>query len=157
MKLRDVFLLLFTSAIAHGQLLTDCKTVYIQPMPESMDRFVSAELLKWGALKVVVLEEKADCIASFGRRAANVSVTSSGSAVVPAETRIKAESANERLPSSYTGLSYSKNAALELVHRESSVVVWADSKTDTWSMAGGPKTLARKLVDQLKKDYSKKK
>ncbi len=126
-------------------------------MPESMDRFVSAELVKWGAIKVVTVQEKADCVASFGRPSTNVEVKSSGTAVVPTETTVKAEKANEKLPSSFTGLAYSKNAALEIVHRESSVVVWADSKTDTWSWAGGPKTLARKLVDQLKKDYGKKK
>lgn len=97
-----------------------------------MDRFVSAELLNWGVIKVVATEEKADCLASFGK-----------------------EHATEKLPDSFNGFGFSKNAALEIVHRESSVVVRAASKTDTWSMAGGPKTLARKLVDQLKKDYKK--
>lgn len=127
--------------------------VFIQPMPESMDRFVSAELLKWGVMKVVTLEEKADCIASFGRQASKIDVKSTGSAVVPTETIVKTEKASERLPDD----GHNKNAALEFVHRESSVVLWADAKTDTWSMAGGPKTLARKLVDQLKRDYQKKK
>jgi hypothetical protein len=152
-KLRDVVLLLLASAIAFAQSLTDCKTVFIQPMPESLDRFVSAELFKWGAFKVVVTEEKADCSASFGRRTANVNVKSTGSAVVPAETSIKAEGANEELPRTELG----KAAALQIVHRESSVVVWADSKTDTWSVVQGPQALAKKLVDQLKKDYGKKK
>lgn len=64
---------------------------------------------------------------------------------------------SDKLPDSFNGFGHSKNAALELVHKESTIVVWADSKTDTWSMAGGPKTLARKLVDQLKRDYQKQK
>ena len=117
-----------------------------------MDRFVAAELLKWGAIKVVTVEEKADCIASFGRQASKVEVKSSGSAVVPAETTVQAERASQKLPSS--GGWGGKLAALEIVHRESSVVVWADAKG---TLDGGPNTLARKLVNQLKKDYQKKK
>ena len=148
--------LFLVPCVCVAQSLSDCKTVFIQPMPESMDRFVSAELLKWGILKVVTKEEKADCIAAFGRTASKVEVKSTGSVVVPNETTVAVEKADEKLPSSFNGLGNSKNAALDLIHRESSVVVWAASKTDTWSFAGGPKTLARKLVDQLKKDYQKK-
>jgi len=149
-----IILLLTIPPISDAQSLSDCKTVFVQPMPESMDRFVSAELVKWGVIKVVTLEEKAHCVASFGRPSTNVQVSSKAGST---ETSVKTEKANEKLPSSFTGFSYSKNAALEIIHRESSVVVWAESKTDTWSWAGGVKTLARKLVDQLKKDYGKKK
>lgn len=148
---RTIFLVLFP-CVCVAQSLRECKTVFIQPMPESMDRFVSAELVKWGGIKVVTVEEKADCIASFGRQASKAEVKSSGSAVVPEETTIKIERGNEELPS--TG--WNKAAALEIVHRESSVVVWAASKTDIgWTK--GAKGLAKKLVGQLKKDYQKTK
>ena len=150
-------LLILTVSVCSAQSLKDCRLVFVQAMPEAMDRFVSAELLKWGVMKVVAAEEKADCLASFGRQATKVEVKSSGSAVIPTETTIKSEIASGTLPGSYNGFGYSKNAALEFVHRQSTVVVWADSKADTWSMAGGPMTLARKLVDQLKKDYQKTK
>jgi hypothetical protein len=83
----------------------------------------------------------------------SVNVKSSGSAVVPADTSIKAEGANDELPSFRGALGWGKTAALEMVDRKSSVVVWADSQSDY----GGARNLARKLVDQLKKDFSKKK
>ena len=150
-------LLILTVGSCGAQSLKDCRLVFVQPMPEAMDRFVSAELLKWGLVKVVTVEEKADCSASFGRQTSRVEVKSSGSAIIPTETTVNSERASEKLPDSVSSFGYSKNAALEIVHRESTIVVWADSKTDTWSMAGGPKTLARKLVDQLRKDYQKQK
>ena len=151
---RTIVLALFP-CICFAQSLQDCKTVFIQPMPESMDRFVSAELVKWGVIKVTTVEEKADCVASFGRQASKVEVKSSGSAVVPTETSVKAEGGSQELPSDGWG---GKAGALEFVHRGSSVVVWADSKRDEPFMGTGrPRVLARKLVDQLKKDYKKKK
>src|SRR3990170_7074958 len=111
-------------------------------MPEVMDRFVSAELVKWGVIKVVVVAEKADCLASFGRPSSKVKVDSSGSAVVPTETSVEAEKGDQRLPS--YGLQ-GKSAALEIVHRESSVVVWADSKGQDLVFSGGSaKGLAQK-------------
>lgn len=149
--LRALLIVLVASA-CEAQSLRDCRVVFVQPMPEAMDRFVSAELLKWGVMKVVTAEEKADCLASFGRQAAKLEVKSTGKADALKET-IKGEMSSDTLPDD----GYRKNAALELVHRESAVVVWADSKTDTLWMAAGAKTLARRLVDQLKKDYQKQK
>ena len=53
---------------------------------------------------------------------------------------------------------HGKSAALEIVQRESSVVVWADSKGQDQFLSGGSaKGLAQKLVDQLRKDYQKRK
>lgn len=71
--LRGLLLVLVAGA-CEAQSLKDCRLVFVQPMPEAMDRFVSAELLKWGAMKVVTAEEKADCFASFGRQATKVEV-----------------------------------------------------------------------------------
>ena len=113
-----------------------------------MDRFVSAELVKWGVVLVVTVEDKADCVASFGRQASKLRVKSSGSVTVPKEADVTAEDATDKLPTSVRGW---PQAALELVHRESSVVLWAGSKMSP----DGPISLARQLVDQLKKDYQK--
>ena len=135
--------------VCGAQSLKGCKTVFVQPMPESLDRFVSAELMKWGAFKVVTVEDKADCIASFGRQASKLGVKSSGSVTVPKEANVTVEDATDRLP----GYGYVSQAALEVVDRESSVVLWADSK----SSRRGPMSLAQQLVDQLKKDYQKAK
>jgi len=150
-----VLLLVMTASWCMAQSVKDCRLVFIQPMPESLDRFVSAELLKWGVVKVVTVEEKADCLASFGRQASKVEVRSSGSVVVPTETTVKSERADDLLPDAtctlIRGISkLCKGAALELVHRNTSVVVWADSKADFTA-----RPLAHKLVDQLKKDYQK--
>jgi hypothetical protein len=135
--------------VCGAQSLKDCKTVFVQPMPESLDRFVSAELVKWGVVLVVTVEDKADCVASFGRQASKLGVKSSGSKTVPKEANVTVEDATDRLP----GWGYVSQAALELVHRESSVVMWAGSKSSRY----GPMSLARQLVDQLKKDYQKAK
>ena len=129
--------------VCGAQSLKDCKTVFVQPMPESLDRFVSAELVKWGVVLVVTVEDKADCVASFGRQASKLRVKSSGSKTVPKEA-----DATDKLPTSVYGI---PQAALELVRRESSVVLWAGSK----SSRGGPMSLAQQLVDQLKKDYQR--
>jgi hypothetical protein len=136
--------------VGGAQSLKGCRTVYVQPMPESLDRFVSAELVNWGAIKVVTVEDKADCVAAFGRQASKLQVKSTGSANVPKEASVTAEDATDKLPISYY---YAASAALELVHRDSSVVVWASAK----SSYRGPMALARQLVDQLKKDYQKAK
>ena len=115
-----------------AQSLKSCRTVFVRPMPGSLDSFVSAELVKWGAIKVVAAEDKADCVASFGQQATG------------------------KLPevSAVTGLGRNQSqAALEVIHRESSVVLWASAK----SSGHGPKSLAERLVAQLKKDYQKSK
>jgi hypothetical protein len=148
--IRIAFLAALLPCVCGAQTLKSCNTIFIQPMPESLDRFVSAEVVKWGGMKVVTVEEKADCLASFGRQASKVQVKSSGSATVPKEANVTAESAADRLPVS---LSNASQAALELVHRDSSVVVWAGSK----SSYRGPMSLAKQLVDELKKDYQKSK
>jgi hypothetical protein len=132
--------------VCGAQSLKDCRTVFVQPMPESLDRFVSAELVKWGVVLVVTVEDKADCVASFGRQASKLRVKSSGSVTVPKEVDVTAEDATDKLPTSVRGW---PQAAVELVHRESSVVLWAGSKMSP----DGPISLARQLVDQLKKDY----
>ena len=140
-------LVVLMSSVCGAQSLKDCKTVIIRPMPESLDRFVSAEIVKWGAIKVVTAEEKADCSASFGRQASKIQVKSSGSATIPKDADVTAEDAADKLPVSAS--SAASQAALEIVHRESSVVVWAGSK----SSLHGPMSLAQQLVGQLKKDY----
>lgn len=145
-------LILFPSS-GRAQSIHDCKTIFVRPMPDSLDRFVSTELVKWGAIKVVADEAKADCYASFGR-STTIEVKSSGSIVVPTETTATIETPSESLPSSFSGTALeTRNAALEVVHRESSVILWADSKSDFWSWGGGTRVVARKLVDQLRKDY----
>jgi len=139
--------------LCSGQSLKDCRTIFIQPMPESLDAFVSAEIVKWGVLKVLSVEEKADCVASFARQASKTEIKSTGSSVVPTETSVRAETASQKLP---RGGNYSE-AAMNIIHRESSVVVWGDSASNKWSVGSGPQRLARKLVEQLKKDYLKQK
>jgi len=125
-------------------------------MPESLDEFVRVELLKWGAMKVVSSEDKADCTASFGRQASRAQLKTSGTAVIPADASVEAETVRDELPAASAAfIGTRKAAALTLVHKQSSVAVWADSKADGWSWTGGARTLARKLVDQLRRDYAK--
>jgi hypothetical protein len=148
LRLLRVTILLSVAGYCGAQSVKGCRTVFVQPMPESLDRFISAELVKWGAVKVVTVEDKADCVASFGRPASKLQMKSSGSATSK-EASVSAENAADKLPVSFNA----SQAALELVHRDSSVVVWAGSK----SSYHGPLGLARDLVDQLKKDYQKSK
>ena len=154
---RLVFALIDPLLSCSAQSLKDCRTIFLQPMPESMDRFIAAEMVKWGKIKVVTTELKADCLGSFGRREANVQISSSGSSVVPRETSVTADTEAPTLPSTRWGLTTARSAAIELVHRESTVIVWANSQSDNWSWSKGPQVLARKLVAQLKRDYEKAK
>lgn len=156
-RLKTLFLVAAAAFSCEAQTLRDCKTVYLEPMPEFLDQFVSAELFKWGTFKVIKVKDKADCLLSFERPTSRAEVKSTGSAVIPKETVLKGVDPDEGLPTSDSG----KVAALELVHRASSTVVWADSQKGGghWltGVAKGPETLARKLIDQLKKDYQKMK
>lgn len=155
---RWVTLTLFSALLScacGAQSLRGCKTIFVKPMPESLDGFVASEIVKWGAMKVVTAQEKADCIATFGNQASKIQVKSSGSLSVPKDADVTAEDAANPLPSSTSYLTGKKTfqAALQLVHQESSVMLWANSQ----SSSGGPISLARQLVDQLKKDYQKSK
>jgi hypothetical protein len=151
-----VLLILVACATASAQTLKDCRTIMVQPMPESLDRFISAELVKWGQMKVVVSEDKAECLASFGRQASTAGVSSTGSAVVPEKTDVRVENGAQRLPQRYPGYGY-RSAALDVVHKDSAVVVWAGAKGEGAYSSGGPQKLAEKLVAQLKKDFQKAK
>jgi hypothetical protein len=138
-----MFFALFACACS-AQSLKDCKTIFIQPMPESLDRFLAADISRWGVIKVVESKEEANCIASYGREANRISERLGGNAAFPTENTLR---------SYFNGFGYSARAEIEIVHRESSFFVWSDSKTDSWSLTSGPKTLARRLVKQLKSDY----
>jgi hypothetical protein len=155
MLLRWTAGLALAAGLAAGQSIKDCKSVYLRPMPESLDEFAAVELLKWGAIKVVTVEDKADCVASFGRQASRTAVRSTGSTMVPSDTSVDKEAVRADLPGSSSGIAGDrKAAAMSLTHRASSTIVWADSKADGWSWNGGVRPLAKKLVDQMKKDWS---
>ncbi len=143
------------AAALAAQSLRDCRTVYLSPMPESLDDFIGVQLLKWGAIQVVTSEEKADCVAAFGRRSASTDVRTTGAET--SDTSVREESARRDLPEAHAFFGSSKEAALTVVSRRTSAIVWADAKSDAFSLTGGPKTLARRLVDQMKKDYAKEK
>ncbi len=151
-----LFLLIAVSALAGAESLKDCRSVFLQRMPESLDEFIGVELHKWGALRVVAEQEKADCVARFGRVDSRTEVKSTGSALVPSSTSVETESVPQALPEASAGIAGTrKSAAISLVHRKSSEVVWADSKADGWSWSGGSRSLARKLVEQMRRDFSK--
>jgi hypothetical protein len=150
-------LLCLAAGVLSAQTVKECRTVYLAPMPEALDEFVAVELHRWGAMKVVTEETKADCVATFGRLASRTDLKSKGSTVVPAEASAESETVRPDLPMSSSGFAgQRKSAAITVTHRDSSVVVWADSKADGWSWSGGSKALAKKLVDQLKKDFGKR-
>ena len=152
--LKNVVLALLFCGLIRGQGLKDCKTVFIQSTPESLDGFIASQLVKWSGVKVVGVEEKADCTVGFGRQTSTLAVRSSQAA---SDQTLVTDSANRELPKSMNLYGAGASAAMNITHRQSSIVVWAESKNDFWSLSGGPKTLAEKLVGQLKKDYSKSK
>ncbi len=143
------------AAALAAQSLRDCRTVYLSPMPESLEDFIGVQLLKWGAIQVVTSEEKADCVAAFGRRSASTDVRTTGAET--SDTSVREESARRDLPEAHAFFGSTKEAALTVVSRRTAAIVWADAKSDAFSLTGGPKTLARRLVDQMKKDYAKEK
>jgi len=156
MKSRFLLLPSFLAGLLSAQTVKDCRTVYLTPMPESLDEFIAVELHRGGPLKVVASEAKADCVASFGRLGTRTAVRTSGSHLVPSTATAETETVRTELPAARTFFNEGgKSAAISLVHRESSTVVWADSKADGWSFSGGAKSLAQKLVEQLKKDFDR--
>ncbi len=99
-------------------------------MAESLDRFLSAELVSWGKIKVVAAEDRADCLLSSG--------------------------SGGQLSREFNGFGYTKAGAVEIVHKPSTVVVWAGAASDsTAAFSGGPKFIAKKLVAKLRKDYDR--
>lgn len=148
-------LLFLVSASLWSQALLDCRTVFVEPMPEAMDRFASVKLVQWGTMQVVKDASKADCILSFPRQQSRIDLKSSGSRTVPERAEVTAENAEQPIPSGDYGLWSAKQAAFELVHRESSAIMWASSTSENWTWGSGPKALAEKLVGRLKKDCEK--
>ena len=138
-----LFLFALLPCICLSQSLKDCRTVFIQPMPESLDRFLAAEITKWGAMKVVKAKEQADCFMTYGREANRISARLSGNAVAPEAS----------LQTYFNGFGYTTTATIEVVDRQSSFFVWSDSKSDNLALVSGPKTLARRLVKELKSEY----
>jgi hypothetical protein len=106
---------------------------------------------------VVTDETKADCVGTFGKLASRTDLKCGGSSIVPREASAETETVRPELPTASAGMAgQRKSAAITLTHRQTSTVVWADSKADGWSWNGGAKALAKKLVKQLKKDYAKR-
>jgi hypothetical protein len=134
------------------QSLLDCRVIYVEPMPEAMDGFASAKLIQWGKVQIIKDAGKADCTLSFPRQRSKINLHSTGSRTVPKTAEVTATPAGERLPVGHWGY---RQAAFELVHRESCLVVWATSATDASSWGGGPKGVAEKLIGRLKKDYER--
>jgi hypothetical protein len=48
-------------------------------------------------------------------------------------------------------------AAVQIIHKKSSVLVWATAKSEGTFRTGGAKLLAKMIVGQLKKDFRKAK
>src|SRR5919201_4188165 len=103
-SMTKLILLSLLACICPAQSLKDCRTIFVQPMPESLDRFLSAGISKWGEIKVVPTKEQADCVASYGREASRISARLSGNPA-PVETS---------LPYSFNGFGYSTTATVEI-------------------------------------------
>jgi len=141
-------------ASAQPPPLSSYKRIYVSPMPDGMDEFIVAELVKWGKVQVVTSAEKADAILTAGMEGKVGEVKSSGSAVVPTEMQTKEEKrkggrSKQSLWDIHTG-------AIKLVDPKTESVLWAASRSDTWRWwSGGTRTVAQKLCKQFRKDYEK--
>ena len=112
-----------------------------QPLCERDDQYLAAKLLKWGIVKIVASKEQADCVASFGREAERIAEPFPKGADARADA-VSGPEKTDKLSVYFNGFVYSTSASVEIVHRESSFLVWSASKT-----------LARRLVKQFKSDY----
>jgi hypothetical protein len=148
--LRQSLMALLVAAPLTAQQMTDCSTVFVGPMPESLDAFITTELVRSGVMLVVKDQDKAKCLISFGRQQDEIEVTASGPSG-DGKATVTRERATERLPDSIGLFSKPKLAAIQLIHRESTAVVWASSKSDPDRSV---QRLARKLVGQLQKDLN---
>lgn len=145
-----ISILLALAAGLHAQSMTVCKAVYVAPMPEALDGFVVAELVKWGGVTVVTDRTRADCELATPRQNTSVDVGIEKAG----KGRLEVQDGSERLPRGFNGLATYRAAAVSMTAIATGTVVWATTKTDAWSSSQGPHSVAKKLVDQLKKDYA---
>ena len=161
-NLTFVFVLVCAAWTWHGsapQLLAQSPTplgsykrIYVAPMPDGMDEFLVAELVKWGKVTVVTDREKADAIMTAGMEGNVVEVESTGSTVVPKETKAKQE--HRKGGRSSQSIYDINTGAIRLIDPKIGAVVWAASKSDIWRWwSGGTRTVAQKLAKQFRKDY----
>jgi len=92
-----------------AESMTDCKTLFIQPMPESLDQYFGAELAKSGIVNVVATKDQADCIASFGREAERIVARLRGGAA----PGVTGPEKTDKLRVYFNGFGYSTSATIE--------------------------------------------
>lgn len=118
--------------------LQDVRRIFIEPMPNDLDQYISAEITKEfkGQLVVVLKKESADAVL----RGSSESKTGVGAAIT----------------GRYLGLHDNASGSVSLVDRDETVVLWASEAGDRslWKgilARGGQRKVAERLVNNLKK------
>ncbi len=122
--------------------LENVKVIYVMPMKDRMDHYLTSELVKWGRYEVTLNLRQADAILSD----------------VP---QIDVPALLED-PSKVTRASRTSRGTAFLIAPKSQKVIWSASKNPTVSYLvhteyKTSKDLASELVEQMKKDASKTK
>jgi AcrR family transcriptional regulator len=141
--------LLFATSLA-AATPSACKSVIVESMPEEIEPLVSAGLARLG-IAVVGERDRADCVVVFASSmdvsAAPAVPVVAGSTEERFEMMIQQAAAAGGSPDRPVRV-----AALGLVHRASSEMVWSASATFDASRPPAPKVLVSGLLGRLDKD-----
>ena len=141
-----LFTCLFCSSILGGSeavenKLDNVKTIYVVPMKDRLEHFLTNEIVKWGQFEVTLNPREADALLSD---TTDVNVKE----LLSDQAKIRRTTARTR------GTAF-------LIDMKTERVLWSAAKKPSGSfLAGGDKSareLAQEIVGQLKKDVGKKK
>ncbi|PYV44767.1 MAG: hypothetical protein DMG06_05185 [Acidobacteria bacterium] len=121
--------------------LTNVKTIYVIPMKDRLEHFITNEIVKWGQFEVTLNPREADALWSD-----TTDVDMKG--LLSDQAKIHRTTARTR------GTAF-------LIDMKTEKVLWSAAKKPSGSfLVGGDKSareLAQEIVGQLKKDVGKKK
>jgi hypothetical protein len=124
-------------AICYAQSLAGIHKIFIDPMPDNLDQFIRAEVVKQKAKFAIVLQEnEADAILT------GVSET---------DKRV-----GTQITGRYLGLNDTASASLSLVSKDRKTLLWAGEAGDRSLLfgalkRGGQRKVADRIVEQLRK------
>lgn len=120
-----------------AKTLNDIHTLFIEPMPDNLDRYIRAEITKQfkGRLTVVLIQDDADAVLT-GVGEYDKGVT-------------------HRITGRYLGLHDTATGSVSLVDKDRKVVLWSTEAGDRSIIVGslkrgGPRKVADRIVHNLK-------
>jgi hypothetical protein len=137
-------LVCLASGVQAQSSLKEIHKVFLEKMPNDLDQYISAEVSKQLAGRIVIVLDKTDADAIL--RGVSDERTGTGAAIT----------------GRYLGLHDNATGSISLVDKAEKVILWSDEAGDRSLMfgvmkRGGPRKVADRLVSDLKKALEKAK